>query len=342
MRILVFGAGKSGTTALFYGLKKQLPGYELVFEPPDLSFVNYECANLLVKSLNVCLWQAEKTHFQKFDRKILLVRHPFDRLISFLLYAPHNGLGFSSDHNTTAYINLLKEKVKDPSKVSVLEVGTLYTKITGHNFLKEFQEQHQQILELCSSKEFFDFQLLKYENLIDKKLENIENYMGVSLREPVKVSQSHERVVRKKGHSDWKNWFTKDDIESFSKSFIDFMREFQYSTSSTASEVTPIDPLFSYRYTISIINAYRKANDLPEYEEGALRIQEEGVDIDAALKLLSTGELTSAKASIERAIKINPVLPGAYFIKARVLLSQNHFPEALLTIEDGFKCNSES
>jgi hypothetical protein len=57
MKILIMGAGKSGTTAVAYGLSQKLPDYNMIFEPSSLGTINYQQNNFIVKSVEVKKWK---------------------------------------------------------------------------------------------------------------------------------------------------------------------------------------------------------------------------------------------------------------------------------------------
>ena len=53
MNILILGLGKTGTTALTYGVKQRLSDHEIIFEPKDITKINYNQNNNIIKLLKV-------------------------------------------------------------------------------------------------------------------------------------------------------------------------------------------------------------------------------------------------------------------------------------------------
>lgn len=328
MKILLFGLGKTGTTALTYGIQKQLPDHEIVFEPPSLKAIDYDRNNLIVKSLRAQKWQEEKEYFNNFDKKILIVRHPFDRLISHLLYIPFDGRNFSNDYLAAKYIELLKRKTENPDSVDLLEIVNLLNEITTLKSLNMFRIQCQKLLGLYKKGSKFNFQLLKYEDFVDGKIQDIEEYLGITFDKEIDVDEKFKRVKRTQNYGDWKNWFTDKDLKKLSGFFEEFNQEFKYDTTLDLDAVKQINPEHSYLYTIHVINDYRKANSLPEYQDGQINMGEEGSFIDQAIRSLRKNEIPEAQESIATAIEKNPNIAGAHSIMGKILAKQKKFEEA--------------
>lgn len=340
MKILIFGSGKSGTTALAYAIKEQLDNHDLVFEPNRLSDVDYSKTNLIVKSLKATQWKSEQKFFDRFDRKILLVRHPFDRLISYILYAPYSGKGFSDDRNTSKYVDLLKKKTEQPDFVSTLEIIQVFQEVTGVDVLEIFKQQYTQLLSLYQDNQRFNygFIVLKYEEFIDRNLTNLESYLNISFSSQVNVDKKHERVVRSKDYGDWKNWLIQKDIDTLSPIFYDFNNEFGYETRLILnSSEKHIDPKNSYLYTVKVINEYRSLHALPQYESGQINIGAEGVLIDRAILSIGENNLPQAQECISRTLEKNPNFPAIYLIKAKILKRQEKLIDALETMYQVFQ-----
>jgi hypothetical protein len=312
MKILIYGSGKTGTTALTYSIKNSLQpeDYKIVFEPSSLANIDYSETNLIVKSLQVQKWRKNIKYLDYFEKKIILVRHPFDIIISSLLYSPFNGNGFSNDHNTNQYINLLKRKVEQPNSVTLQKIINLHQEITKKNLLDFTIKDYQKILEIVKQNKF-DFYQLKYEDFVDGNLAQLSEYLGAEIENEVEVAQKFKRVARSKKHSDWKNWFLENDVKTISKLFIDVLDIFEYDYNLNQEEKI-IAPETSYLYVINVINEYRRGHSLPEYQDGVINIGEEGDYIDQAIHFLRINDLENMEKNIVQAFKINPNLQNAY------------------------------
>lgn len=339
VKILLFGLGKTGTTALTYGIQKQLPDHEIIFEPSSLKAIDYNQKNLIVKSLRAQKWQEEKEDFNNFDKKILIVRHPFDRLISHLLYIPFDGRNFSNDYLAAKYIELLKRKTESPDSVNLLEIVNLLNEITTLKSLNMFRIQCQKLLGLYKKGSKFNFQLLKYEDFVDGNIQDVEQYLGITFDKEIDVDEKFKRVKRTQNYGDWKNWFTDKDLKKLSGFFEEFNSEFEYDTTLDPNVTKQINPEHSYLYTINVINDYRKANSLPEYQDGQINIGEEGNFIDQGIRNMRKNMMPEAQESMAMAIEKNPNIAGTYFIIGKILAKQKNYEEAEKALNRAIELN---
>lgn len=313
MKILIFGMGKTGSTALAYGVKDKLHNHELIFEPSSLNSIDYSKENLIVKSLNIINWQTEKDYFSKFERKILLIRHPYDRLISYILYAPHNGLGFSNDYTTSQYIELIKQKVQEPTSISTIKITKFFKDITTLDIIEVCKREYEKLLMLYKEKSQHKFFQLKYEDFIDSNTKELENYLGIVLNTNIEVASQVKRVERSKKYGEWQDWLTQEDLSQLNDIFSRFLDEFNYPKNLDFDRSRHINPKHSYLYTIRVINDYRKIHSLPEYQCGKIVIGEEGKIIDIAIDKLRNKNTSQVEENISQAVKMNPNLQNACY-----------------------------
>jgi hypothetical protein len=144
MKIVIFGLAKSGTTAVFYKIKNSLPPDTVcLFEPQ--SFDPGAVRKKGIKSLlsrrrerdvlaKVLPFRphcsADVDGFSHFERPILIVRDPRDRLISRLLYGVYNSDFCQYDDKVKAFLEVLEQKETDPSSVPL---KTLLATFAGLN-----------------------------------------------------------------------------------------------------------------------------------------------------------------------------------------------------------------
>ncbi len=149
MKLLILGLAKTGTTALTYAIKKALPAHEVIFEPKDLSLVDTDKKNIIVKYLlSGKKWPEDKKYLDKFDKKILIVRHPFDQFISAILYSCYDWEILWQDDNLKKIVELLKNKSKHPEKISLSEIISLFNKIKGTATFENWFHQCNILLEI--------------------------------------------------------------------------------------------------------------------------------------------------------------------------------------------------
>lgn len=309
MKVLIFGSGKSGTTALTYCLKNELLEHEVVFEPASLSSINYEKHELIVKYIGLDA-DLEK-YIDNFDKKVLLIRHPFDQIISLLLYQPYGCTEFLDDGNSKSYIELLIRKTESPKSVRVSEIVEQLNAISNVNAVERISIACSRLIDYYKKLKS-KIHVLKYEDFVDGQLNNIEEYLGISLKKDTEVAPEFSRVKRTKKHSDWKNWFTDEDIEKYYTLFSEYNNIFKYS-SIIESDYTPlIDPKHSYLYTQSLIKDLKIRDN---FQQGD--------------KYESQMNLEQASECYKNSIELNPQFAPAYLRLARVLKKQGKFQESL-------------
>ncbi|MGF1493223.1 MAG: tetratricopeptide repeat protein [Microcoleaceae cyanobacterium] len=340
MKILLLGAAKTGTTAITYAIHEHFPDYEVVFEPPSLERIDYGKENLIVKSLRVRDWDIINQRAKQFDRRVLIVRHPLDRLISTLLYEPFNGRGFSSDQVTAEYLELLWQKSIDPESVHIKQIVNYFNQLIGGKITRGFQAQYQDIARLAVSDS--DFFVLRYEDFIDGNLAALGQYLNLEfIPLNVEVPEKYQRVSRTKNYDDWKNWFTVDDLEYFSLDFSEICNILQYDLTPDLEHSKVISPEQSYEYVRKVINESRRMNFLPEFEQGQIRMIEEGLKFDQAREKLRSGKFSEAASLVQQAISLKPEIAGFYLLLGKVLARENQKKAAATAIVRAIELNPE-
>jgi hypothetical protein len=135
VKIVVYGLAKSGTSALFYKIRNSLaPGTIELFEPSSYGTADHFRARLralrrghiapdvLAKVLPWDLIPVRMRDFDRFDRQLLLVRDPRDRLVSDLLYRSYNSAFADGDPPALEFLRLLKAKEAEPGRIPILRL----------------------------------------------------------------------------------------------------------------------------------------------------------------------------------------------------------------------------
>ena len=219
-KILIAGAPKSGTTALYYRVKQSLPdNVKDSFEPDDLN-KNHNYKDLIVKS--VLIRDLDLESLKKFDKRILIVRDPRDMLISALLYhgAFHSKI---SSTNLNKCLNLLEKKEQDPHSISVKNLWDYI--IDESLMMEEFIYRLERSIDFSN---YLECNIVKYEDFIANNVNSVESYLNLKLDQKFKVPRELKRVSRSKSTENWRNWFCPEDIDHFRSMFEDYMDYFKY------------------------------------------------------------------------------------------------------------------
>lgn len=305
MRVLVYGLGKTGTTAIADGILSSLRGHDSVFEPPTLGAVDAGARNLVVKSVRANAWEKDREALASYDKRILVVRHPFDRLLSYLLYDPYNGRGFSNDVVANRYVERVVRKTEDPASVSVRELAELLQSITGVDVVAA-NARHSRALVMLDHELGTTFHRLRYEDFVDGRRDALHAYLGFALPADIEVRSMFARVGRTKGHGDFHRWFLPSDVEWLRQRHLRYAKHFGYSLELDPALAGPIDPATSYGYVERVLNDYRDKHGLPVFRRGHVAMREEGEHFDRSVELSRKNRLAEAEAELERAVALAP------------------------------------
>jgi hypothetical protein len=251
-RILITGIGKSGTTAVYYAILNSLPPKTLcLFEPQH---ANKTLPENIKPPVLVKTFIPYSDHFSFFEKKILLVRDARDQLLSAMIYKPYNivnrarpGEKAEAKKLIDDFIALLKRKESNPELVTVCDLLKV-VKIHSQGNIRRIIDYYQTTSDLF---------VLKYEDFVDKKLDDLEEYLQLKITWTDEVPREHKRVVRTKSHGGWRDWYTESDVEHFKPVFQDYLDLFGYGDDWQLNENPHIDPGTSSKYVEKIIKSFR-------------------------------------------------------------------------------------
>lgn len=322
MRVLIAGIGKTGSTALAYLLHRNLPGHQMAFEPRNLKVVA-EHPDLICKYF---LKRSDSGHSRllSYDRIVLLVRHPFDTLVSYAMYAPYSGDGFIDDGNLNGYLELIGRKIRQTAAVSFRDVlGYCETQIGG---TADFINKHAIVTEFAKKGQRRIF-VLKYEDMIDRKLDALETYLGLQLRDTAEVPGQYARVHRTGGYGDWANWFDAEDLDYYSgiESLRHYLAHFGYPTTVPGKRSGAVDPELSIRYIVKLVNESRTRWRLPAFQPGAVTLSDPAGRLGRAVRAYRYRKNSDALAELRAAESAGITSPGIHFIRGLVHRRKKHF-----------------
>jgi hypothetical protein len=257
MKIVVVGLAKSGTTGFLYKIKNSLSGdIKVLFERKEYN--NQEADTVIAKCLLGHKLNIDS--FAVFDKKILIVRDPRDRMISSFLYLMFASNKYESEKEIKRIISLLIKKEKNPSSISFVDLAkTVFSK----NF---FKSQYINRIKIFNRfyREHPDYFIVSYEDFIDNKLGALEDYLGFKLNGSSEVASVLSRVVRTKSYGSWKNWFTKEDVIFFKDLCSGFMLKHGFFDWEL-NKKQEILPEHCSDYVIRVVNDRRRREGLLEF-----------------------------------------------------------------------------
>ncbi len=273
-RVLVIGKAKSGTTIISktiqYSLK--IETYYLEIRNP-LFFVrkknfnhDYVCKILFEhwnNRINFLTAVCADEMPVKFSKIICIIRDPRDVLISYLIFTSANQLVSMSSSHLEKWINLIKLKEKDPCKYSFVYLLKQFNKITGgsvrfQQLLKDFiiYDSFLERAKRINQKKIF---ILRYEDFIDNKIDNLSDFLGVDLvkyRDPGK----YVNTPRTKKYDNWKEFLTKADLKIIEKKIGSILTKWGYVCSQNVvnEKFSQLNSEFYSSYILDVIKRKRE------------------------------------------------------------------------------------
>lgn len=281
MKIVIFGLAKSGTTALFYILKRALPSHTVcMFEPPSFhagavrrkpirSFLKGSPEpNVLAKVLPFRPNDpADADSFCHFEKQILIVRDPRDRIISRLLYGIYDSNFFDDDRKVTTFLEMLRQKESDSSSVSVKDLLVAFATLNSESFsFDDWASSYRQNSidkPLHFHEEHAGIFLYKYEDMIDQRLDHLAQYLQLTLNGNVSVAPELNRVTRTKNYGGWRDWFTTGDVEFLRPVLQSFLDRYYPEAGWELNASPSIDAAHGSLYIQRIVNDRRATMKLP-------------------------------------------------------------------------------
>lgn len=248
MRILIYGLGKSGTTALHVRLKDAMQkelgsSVAEIFEPVKRSGDVFEkldgttfnlAENLLVKALMPKVKgrgvdpESALKDFSDFDKKIFINRDPRDRWISgffYRWYHRHNPVQVEFEKA----FRLTQFKEKHPSDLPFFALNSI--SISGNEALrKHHTAQLSDVSSFIEKAEKDNWFILKYEDFMDGNLADLEDYLGMTISLKDKEDKRFTHVARSKGYGSWRRWFTPEDVEFYREVCNPFLEKHGYDS----------------------------------------------------------------------------------------------------------------
>ena len=232
--VLILALPKSGTTILYQMLKDSMPPETIgLFEPetcdpgPEIREAGAGvCAKvLLTQARGMESYAPEGCKF--YNKKIMIVRDPRDVIVSLFLYLLFHSAILADLEKYVRLIGAIKAKELYPEKISFLDLVRLRDRLENNVFPQPllYTLNEMTFMGQVARAHGAGIFLLKYQDIVDRRLGALEQYLGFPLADTREVDEKFERVARTKGAGDWKNWFLPEDVDFFRPRLREYMEE---------------------------------------------------------------------------------------------------------------------
>jgi hypothetical protein len=280
VKIVIYGLAKSGTSALFYKIRNSLPaGTIALFEPTSFGPSERLSARLRAARrghvaphvlAKVLPWDSRPVRledFERFERKVLLVRDPRDRLVSHLLYKSYNAAFIREEAAALEFLGLLRLKESAPASVPLLRLLETFERLEREAGsascwrLKYHEEGVVRPLRFHGERP--GLPVFTYEELVDGRFEGLESRLGLSLSGSATVPPALRRVERTKSYGAWRSWFTPQDVEALRPLLQPYLELYYPAADWDVRSPPSLDPEHGSNYVRRVMDEGRALWDLP-------------------------------------------------------------------------------
>ncbi len=257
-RVLIVGLNKSGTSILTYRIASGMGANHIYFEPKSNQGLNRYNHHVKFTSrdkvVTKCLYHHGSSNYltsisQLYDKKIWIVRDPRDVIISSFLYMWYKGHNKPIDKFNLAY-NKVLEKEANPEEHSFYE--TIQGTININKYVNERIEPIANRIKNLGE----DWFILKYEDFMQNKDHELNNYLGFKIDRESEVGNQVKRVSRSNSYDNWRSWFTNEDVEKLSLLFNPFLKKLGYNDKDwILSSDTDLDPRVGSEYMYNLFHS---------------------------------------------------------------------------------------
>lgn len=249
--ILVLGAAKSGTTALFYAIRNALHarGEQVagLLEPRDRDRIDAYLAtsNDSVRLVKAMLSRTADWIFDMagaFDRIVLIVRDPRDNIVSHAAFKPKDLVRSDELEKQATLIRLFEGKEKDPASISVVGMINRMGELDGRPRLLETMRANSVMSVPLVREHHRDCMVLRYEDMIAGRVEALRAYLGLAVDGNPELEEHHSFVARSKSSGEWRDWFLDEDIDVFVAPLANEFRFLGYDPDERPNEERSIAP----------------------------------------------------------------------------------------------------
>lgn len=248
--ILILGAAKSGTTALFYAIRSALTvgqglKVEGNFEPVEASdIIQYLQTSSddvkLVKALLGPILRRGSLLSEQFDRRIVIYRDPRDNIVSRIVFILTRLFPLSEREKIAEVMALLRQKEQAPDSISIVSIVKELARLSGRTDLLEQMRSNATLPALMKRKHGDQYFMMPYDDLVNENFSSLSTYLGFEVTGRFETDEKHAFVARTKTSGEWRNWFLDEDVAYFASAVADDFRLLGFDPDEQPNDVRVI------------------------------------------------------------------------------------------------------
>ncbi|WP_373506167.1 hypothetical protein [Aestuariivirga sp.] len=265
-RIIILGAGKSGTSGLFHCVAQSAErhhacAFQRLFEPKTedaLASLSGSHAITKVLSERLQTFPSPEALLAGFGRRIMIVRDPRDTVVSRLLWLAATRIGEAAPEAASAFLDALASKEREPQSFSLLDLYRIAAPVVGFNPEYAIKARELAFLPIAILERHKDFHTLKYESFVERDLASTEAYLDFPLIGDFDLPPKAGRILRAGQQGGWENWFLDEDDAFFSISQAKRLERLGYSPLRRSPPAQRIDPQEATGYVARVQESIRR------------------------------------------------------------------------------------
>ena len=265
LRIAIFGQYKTGTTAVFFCLKREMPAGTIDLFEKDRLTREATAGGASVLAKVILNSEAEAAQgfypdFEVFDKRIYIVRDLRDWVVSGTLFSiTQNRAILDNPQAVRAYMDLIRRKEDDPKSVAILDILEYLQVSRGQSLegLLHWLGGQMSWLEAFET-DGPDCFCLRYEDFVDNRLDALSDYVGLPLRPDPKVDTVFSHVARTRSYGNWRHWFTPRDVDCFRPLLAPYLNRHGYDAAWDLAARPRIDPAHCSHYVERLLRRNRR------------------------------------------------------------------------------------
>lgn len=232
--ILILGLAKTGSTGLYNSVKAALSAaghddYYCLFEPTradQLHNVHRYAPQLPVLTKVMIAREPDlDLRYDRFDKRVTLLRDPRDMIVSFLLFRPFIRADVPWER-VEPFVEAIREKERDPASRSVHSLHLLADELGLASYrlerVVEFMEWQEALIDRN------DVFVVRYADFIAGHLDGLAEYLGLDVDTDAAASPWLDHILRSGATGDWRHWFTDEDVTVYRPHVASYMKRFDY------------------------------------------------------------------------------------------------------------------
>lgn len=325
----------TGSGPLTDALAAALPGHRVVRDPPWLGdLFEPQSAGYLGNADDLIVEHSlgnlagDLAYLAKFDRRIILVRHPFAVILAALLDLPSHGPGFLGNANAARFYNAVRALEEFDDSFGCADLWRLAGEIDPPAVAGIIAGLAR--MQAVDRLTWGDLFLVKHEDFAGGEDLGLSRWLGCEVVPAAVAGSSCERGSRRTAGAAWADWFCPADQAHFAAigAVAEYAARFGYALDTPLNQPQHRDPGAGSGHVRHLVNRQRRSFSVDDFTpDDAIGLPGEARFL-AAVEANAAGRHDEALDKATAAVLAAPRNPGYLFALGKCLLASRHLLSA--------------